>query len=549
MSLPAGGVDPWADRAAAPRALVVWCPDWPIQAAAREAGLTASAPIALIEKGFVHACSATARADGVRRGLRVREAQSRCPSLVVQPYNPAQDARHFEPVLQALTAGVPTVQVVRPGVVVARAQGPARYYGGEQAAADAVVRQLAGQVVDVRVGVADGAFTAEQAARRAAPGCAVVVPPGGAAAFLAPLPVSLLGLPQLAVLLGRLGVRTLADFARLDAAGVLDRFGPQGAAAHLVAAGRDPRRVVPRVADRDRTRVSHFEPPLDSIEQIAFTLRQAAERFVADLIEERLVCTALTVEATDDRGASSVRTWLHPRSFTPLDVIDRVRWQLQGAALQAPIASVRLLPEALDAAANHEQGLWGGGPDERIHHALSRVQSMLGHDAVVTASVGGGRLTADRRVLVPWGERPMPDRAADRPWPGRLPGFEPPRVFADRVPVALLDAAGAVLTVDDRDALSNPPRTFVGPGAGPGAEPRAESGAGPDAEPRAWAGEGSGGTGVVVRAWAGPWPIEERWWDPAAGRSVHRLQIVTDDESAWLLLHEHGSWWAEARYD
>ncbi|WP_375400402.1 DNA polymerase Y family protein [uncultured Amnibacterium sp.] len=519
MSEAATGDSTGAD--AAPRVLVVWCPDWPIQAAVRDASLTASAPIALIEKGFVHACSTAARADGVRRGLRVREAQARCPTLVVQPYNPAQDARHFEPVLQALEAGVPTVQVVRPGMVVARAQGPARYYGGEQAAAQAILRQVAGLVDDVRVGVANGAFTAEQAARRATQGGAMVVPPGAAAAFLAPLSVSLLGLPQLAALLARLGVRTLADFARLDAGDVLDRFGPQGAAAHLVAAGRDPRRVVPRVAERDRTRTIHFEPPLENIEQIAFTLRQTAEAFVAGLIVERLVCTALTVEATDERGGSSTRTWLHPRSFTPLDVIDRVRWQVQGAFLESPVASVRLLPEALDTAAHHEQGLWGGGPDERIHHALSRVQSMLGHDAVVTASVGGGRLSADRRVLVPWGERPIPERAADRPWPGRLPGFEPPRVFPDRIPVTLLDAAGASLTIDDRDALSNPPRTFIPPAA----------------------------RGAVVRAWAGPWPIEERWWNPTAGRSVHRLQIVTADESAWLLQCEHDTWWAEARYD
>ena len=59
-------------------------------------------------------------------------------------------------------------------------------------------------------------------------------------------------------------------------------------------------------------------------EQIAFALRRTAEGFLDALAEERLVCTALTVEVTSDRGERRTRTWLHPRVFTPLDVIDRV---------------------------------------------------------------------------------------------------------------------------------------------------------------------------------------------------------------------------------
>jgi protein ImuB len=259
------------------RSLVVWCPDWPVQAAATDAALPPEAPIALIEKGLVHACSAAARAEGVRRGLKVREAQSRCAALAVLLYNPALDARSFEPVLEALEAGIPTLQVVRPGVVVIRAQGPARYYGGEREAALAVLGLLdAAGVQEARVGVADGPFAAEQAARRSPEDRIRIVPPGGSAAFLAPLPVALLGLPPLVALLGKLGVRTLGGFAALEAEQVRDRFGPEGEAAHRVAAGLDPRRVVARVKPADRTRRIDFEPPLERVDQIAFALRQTA---------------------------------------------------------------------------------------------------------------------------------------------------------------------------------------------------------------------------------------------------------------------------------
>jgi protein ImuB len=511
---------------AAERTMVVWCPDWPVRAAAAEAGIDGAEAIALIEKGVVTACSATARAAGVRRGLRLREAQSRCAALTVLPMNPAADARRFEPVLLALESGIPSVQVVRPGVVVIRAQGPARYFGGERAAAETVLALLtAAGVPEARVGIADGPFTAEQAARLGDAGSRIcTVPPGGSAAFLAPLPVALIGLPELTAVLAKLGIRSLGAFAALDADQVRDRFGPAGAAAHRVAAGLDPRRTVPRIKPKDRDRSIDFEPPLERVDQIAFALKRTAEAFLAGLQADLLVCTGLTVEIVADDGGRHTRTWLHPRSFTPLDVIDRVRWQLQGAdtGLGAAITSIRLRPVNLDSAANHEQGLWGGGPDERIHHALSRVQSMLGHEAVLTATVGGGRLQADRRVLAPWGERALPVRAADRPWPGRLPGFSPASVFDGRPAVQVVDPRGAAVTVDERGMPSGPPAGFEAPG--------------------------SRGR-IPITAWAGPWPVDERWWDPQAARSVHRLQIAAEDGSAWLLCHEGGSWWAEARYD
>ncbi|WXF92190.1 hypothetical protein WDV91_05870 [Curtobacterium flaccumfaciens pv. flaccumfaciens] len=65
----------------------------------------------------------------------MREAQARCPELLVQPYDDALDHRAFEPVIRAVEAAVPGVEVLRPGTLALRARGPARYYGGERAAA------------------------------------------------------------------------------------------------------------------------------------------------------------------------------------------------------------------------------------------------------------------------------------------------------------------------------------------------------------------------------------------------------------------------------
>jgi len=58
-----------------------------------------------------------------------------------------------------------------------------------------------------------------------------------------------------------------------------------------------------------------------------------------------------------------------------------------------------------------------------------------------------------------------------------------------------------------------------------------------------------GGTSVAVRGWAGPWVVDERWWDPVAHRRRARFQVVLADGSAHLLAVEAGTWWLEATYD
>ncbi len=84
------------------RIMAIWCMDWPAVAAAVAAGLPATAPVAVTFANRVVACSAAAREAGVRRGLRRREAQSRCPRLQVAVADPARDARFFEAVTAAV---------------------------------------------------------------------------------------------------------------------------------------------------------------------------------------------------------------------------------------------------------------------------------------------------------------------------------------------------------------------------------------------------------------------------------------------------------------
>lgn len=524
----------------ATRSLVVWMPDWPVIALTRDGPhpLDPAAPVAVIEKDLVVACSATARAEGVRRGLRRRDAQARCPSLTIVPADPVRDHRAFSPVVAHLEERAPGVQVVRPGLCALRARGPARYYGGESAAAHVLLERMRHLgLPDVRIGVADGPFTAEQAARVATSAAdpVRVVPEGAAAAFLAPLSIAALddadpgsiGGSGIVDLLARLGIQTLGAFAAMPEERVRERLGERGTRLHALAGGLDSRAIEPRVPPPELAREIAFEPPLELAEQVAFGVRQTADAFLAGLGAIDLVCTEVRIELVGDRGERSERVWLHPGSFDAAAIVDRVRWQLAEDAenLVTGVGLVRISPEAVDAASHHAPAIFGTGPEERVHHALSRVQAMLGHRGVVTPALGGGRWLAERQVWVPWGDRlPRGQRALAaeraRPWPGSLPDPLPATVFADPVAVEVVSASGVTVSVDERGRITGTPMLMI-----------------------------ETGRRRAVTAWAGPWPVIERGWDARRARRAHRFQVVDADQTAWLLVCEQGSWHAEGRYD
>lgn len=511
---------------ASPRVMVIWCPDWPVVAAITAEELSSGDPVAVLTGNQVLSCSARARLDGVRRGMRRRDAVARCPELICVEANEARDQRAYEQVLSGLEQLVATVTPMRPGLCALPV--PRRFYGGEPQAAAVIAEMLVEYGVwDCRVGIADGMFAAEQAARQAEAQSWFVVPTGGSARFLADLEIRALdvGAPQdseLVSLLRRLGIRRLGDFAALSTRDVATRFGTHGSWLHRLCRGADARVAAGRRPPLELTQRATFEPPLETIEPIAFSTRQTADRFVAELSRHGLVCTTVTIEVRGDRGWQGARTWGHPRWFGSADLIDRVFWQLQGDPAPEPVYEVRLVPESVESLGDHGDGLWGSATDERVDRGVARLQGMLGPEAVVAPAVQGGRGPARRQAPVPWGERAEGLRPASLPWPGSIPPPAPTRVFTQPRPAMVVGQDGRPVSVSNRGLVVGEPTRFRPDPAGPV---------------------------LGVQAWAGPWPIDELWWDPAGARQVARFQLVGVDGSAWLLVVERDRWWTEARYD
>jgi protein ImuB len=587
------------------RTLVVHVGDWSVLAAR----VPPAEPAAVLRANRVVACSPAARNDGVVVGQRRREAQGRCPARggggggaarpalgVAHPAD-ARDARLFEAVVATVESFTPRIEITRPGVCALTTRGPSRYFGGDRSLADQVLERvdalLAGQGWPgaVGVGVADGPFAAGLAAEIAsgrAAGLAVkgtatagtatagsttaglaakgtaaaglaakgtatagsatagsavrLVPPDATAAFLAPFPVGVLDRAALGDadglvdVLERLGLGTLGAIAALPAADLVARFGLDGRMAHRLARGLDERPPDSRIPPPMLRVETEIDPPADRIDVVAFAAKALADDLHGQLDRLGLACTRVAILAETEHGESLERVWRHEGALAAGAIADRVRWQLDGwlngSAAHRPTSGISLLalvPDEVMAATGRQLGFWGGetAVDDRAERALARVQGLLGPDAVTVPEWRGGRGPGEQVVRVPvhavdlTGPRPGRPGARAAPWPGRLPAPAPAVVHPGSVSCEVVDAESRAVGVSGRGLVSAPPaRLSI-----------------------------RGGPWVEVSSWAGPWPVDERWWDPPAHRRRARFQVVVGDGRAHLLSVEGGRWWVEATYD
>jgi protein ImuB len=269
------------------------------------------------------------------------------------------------------------------------------------------------------------------------------------------------------------------------------------------------------------------------VEQLAFVAKRLADTLYAELVGHVLGCARVLIEAETENGETRSRLWRYDGAFTATAMAQRVRWQvagwLEGPAADRPSAGVkrlRLTPDEVHRGAGQQLRLFDDATgsveaDERASTVAARLQGLLGFDAVNLAVLSGGRGPAEWARLVPWGEPVPAPYDATPPWPGRLPAPHPTVVHDPVLPARVVDGSGADVVLDERGAISAVPQRI----------------------------SVRGGRPAAISAWAGPWPVHERWWDSAAHVSLARFQIVTADGLARLVAAGGGRWWVEGTYD
>ena len=472
------------------RTLCIWYPDWPL----RRPGVPSDRPAQAVgDDNRVVAVNALAARSGVAVGMRRREAEAICPTVLTVAVDPGAEAARFEPVAVAIEGLIPRIEVAMPGLVFAPIGGAVRYYGGEAELVDRLVGEVeATGGPGFRVGLALGPF----AARRAVDQATIAEPVYIVAddpAFLASLDVASVGSEELAATFRWLGVTTLGELAELPREAVMSRFGHEGLRAHLLAHGED-RVAFPREIPLDLSVEEKFSPPLENLEQAAFYARSLAYRLLVELAEFGAAPYRVEIEAEAADGEIRLRVWRSTDPFDETTLAERIRWQLQawldharhrsGPGIRGGLVRLRIAPADIS---DHGRQL---GLDEDARSArearrsLTRAQSIVGPDGVLQAVPQGGRTPGQQAAWFRWGEDPgEPERDPGAPWPGRVPVPSPALVPPEPQPIE----------IDWDEGL--PAQVRLG---------------------ARW---------VPVLSWAGPWRSVGRWWvgeDPA-----DRYQLVT----------------------
>jgi protein ImuB len=205
-------------------------------------------------EGVVGEASGAAEAFGVRAGMRLGEALSRCPELALLPPDPERADALWESALRRLEEIGAAVESERPGEAFFAVDGLRGLHGGTPGTL-AHARRAVG--MPVRIAAAPARFAAFAAAlhaprrvarRGVAGGRETVIRSQELRAFLSSLPVSLLAPRldprgsaghELVTALERLGIKDLGSLAELPMGAVADRFGALGLRARSLARGRD----------------------------------------------------------------------------------------------------------------------------------------------------------------------------------------------------------------------------------------------------------------------------------------------------------------------
>ncbi len=480
--------------------MCVWYPEWSLAVP----GLPSDRPVLVVDERVV-AADGLARALGVERGMRRREAESLCPTALVLVRDPGEEARRFEPVVEALESVVPRVEVAEPGLAYVIVEGAVRYFGGEEHLVERIEKELSVVAPGALLGLADGPFAARWAAERAGEGPLIVT---DTASFLASLDLATLDHEELVATFRWLGLSTLGELARLPREAIASRFGSAGLEVHRLASGEDrlpqPRQIPPELAVE-----AHFEDPLELLDQVAFIARTLADRLMGGLRREGIAPHLVEIQAEAASGMVRTRVWRSADPFTERAMTDRVWWQLrawvESGGVPGGIVRLRLDPSDLSGEGRQLALLENVAAQVQAERAFARAQALVGPDAVLVARPQGGRLPGEQLSWGRWGEEaPQSARDLEAPWPGATPSPSP-SLIPDPPPLLEVEwDEGCPVRVRLRSRW----------------------------EP--------------ILNWSGPWRLTGRWWTGEG--AVDRYQIVTS-AGAFLCLVGGGRTWLAGIYD
>lgn len=460
----------------------------------------------------------------------------------------------FEHVVRAVTEVSPLVEVENIGTIVMASRGPSRYFGGDVLVAQHLydVCVAADNRSACGVGIADSRFAATAAAYLAhSRGTPCVIDSRITAEFIGGLPVASLarigGISNDTVdLLQRLGLRTCSAVRAIGEAALIDRFGIEGKRLYALTTGHEVQYLAPGAPPSNFSCSIEFESPLVNAHHVVAATHRTISNMAEAIASHGQQCVRLLISCETDHAETASRIWGEPRGLGAAAIMQRLSYQVDGwltdidAIADAPtsgIVRVSFEPIECREVLVTQQLLWGGYQEniERASRAVSMVLAVGDGTHVSVPRWQGGRDLSSVYELVPASMVDLTDahdaqtrvelgRGVARDWSGSIPRPSPTSV-ASVPPVAqVFDVHGDEVMVTGRHELSGTPACL----------------------------EVSGHSYEIMRI-AGPWPVEERWWDARRRRRHVRLQFLVKNArgrlTVFLVGLENRTWTLLARYE
>jgi DNA polymerase-4 len=345
-------------------------------------------------RGVVLAASYEVRPTGVRSAMPMARALALAPDAVVVPPRHAAYADVSAQVFDILCSVTPLVEPLSLDEAFLDVTASEQLFGAPADIAARIRRRIAGELgLPASAGISEAKLTAKIASDLAKPNGQVQVPPGGGAAFLAPLPVSRLwGVgPKSAGRLAIMGLTTVGDIARQDPEDLVRRLGPGGRELWEQANAIDDRPVVPDREAKSIGAEETFDDDLSGAEalrpfvhaqalRVAHRMRRAGLRArTVQLKLKRADFTLITRRTTLDEATDDGQTLY--RAAAELLAREPARpTRLTGVSAQ------NLVPA--DAA---QLGMFARPPAvaDALNRALDAIADKFGTRAVTTADVAG----------------------------------------------------------------------------------------------------------------------------------------------------------------
>jgi protein ImuB len=495
-------------------ALVI--PNFSLQAALRHEPDLREFPVALVNddspRSPVSQLTQAAARFGVAAGLSSTQAKARCHNISFRIRSPQQEDSAQQILLECAYGSAAYIESTAPGVCTMDLRGlPLLKADNLPATLDLWGAQLLRRLEEFHLTAQVGIAAAPDLAFQAATGDRPVHYVRDPQKFWQSLSIeNLCSTADLADILRRWGIHTVAAFLALGKDKIAERLGPAGLQLFDTAQADQIRPLNLTAPKQVYEEFFEFENPVETLEPLLFIIRRFLDSLTRRVGLAYLVIQDLTLSLKLDSGEAHDRTLKIPAPTRDVDVLFRILHNyLENVRTQSPVIGLALRAQPCPSETQQFQLFETAVRDpNRFYETLGRLNALLGPDRVGT--------------------------------PLRRDSFKPDDDFAFE-PVSAHHPASTSVKTKTQSHVTSPPRGLLLRRFRPALPTEVKL---RDGRPASIQNARYNATIIDCR---GPYRISGHWWENLWAREEWDIQTKQGD--LLRLIREHHHWFLDAAYD